>query len=67
MNKTRRVINLCLSHVNGTRCTNTRPFGNLFCSKHNNVCPTCRRAYIVDNGLYCEYCSMQMVFASIES
>lgn len=65
MNRSKRVINVCLSHVDGTRCTNTRPFGALFCTLHKNVCSKCRHAYKV-NSLYCEYCSMEFIFDSIE-
>lgn len=65
MNNPKRVINLCLAHIDEKRCTQTRPFGDLFCHKHKDVCPKCRIAY-KGNGVCCEFCNLMYTFGSIK-
>lgn len=65
MKKSRQRMNSCLSHVEGKRCDKPRPLGDLFCQDHKEVCTRCRHSYKV-NGLYCEYCSTQIIFDSLE-
>jgi len=62
MDKPKQIVNTCLSYADGARCTNIRPFGTYFCSVHMNVCKKCKRAYVNDKSIYCDYCLEHVIF-----